>query len=271
MKKNMLVYCFLAFVPMAVLAGNAWGPYHWASTTYPEEFDVTLVNSTTGDWDAYVAQAVADWNDSLVMDMVQAPGSIEDKVRRQCKAPAGQISICNLAYGQNGWLGIAGISIDADDHIISGYTKLNDTYFSRDYYNQNNWKQSVTCQELGHNLGLGHQDEDFGNESLYSCMDYQDPPFELPNAHDYDQLDLIYNHADGYNSYTSGDSNAEPDGGGKGCPPHARGCNKGEINGHHGDIGWGVSLGRRGQQETFLRIDPDGTRHLTHVTWAEGH
>jgi hypothetical protein len=31
-----------------------------------------------------------------------------------------------------------------------------------------------------------------------------------------------------------------------------------------------MSLGRRGNAETFIRIDPDGTRHVTHVTWAIG-
>jgi hypothetical protein len=32
-----------------------------------------------------------------------------------------------------------------------------------------------------------------------------------------------------------------------------------------------MSLGRRGQSETFMRIDPDGTRHITHVLWVLGH
>ncbi len=145
---------------------------------------------------------------------------------------------------------------------------MNDSYFSDPYYNNDLWKQSVTCQELGHNIGLGHQDEDFNNTSLFSCMDYQDPPFEYPNAHDYDQLDTIYGHTDGYDSYSGGDGG----GGGGGCnAPPGKGCNKGEAPGHNRDIGWGASLGRRGNAETFMRIDPDGTMHLTHVTWAIGY
>jgi hypothetical protein len=106
------------------------------------------------------------------------------------------LRICNLAYGQNGWLGVAGISIDINGHITTGYTKLNDSYFSWDFYNQDDWKQSVTCQELGHNVGLDHQDENFNNQSLFSCMDYQNPPYEYPNGHDYDQLEAIYDHID---------------------------------------------------------------------------
>ena len=106
-------------------------------------------------------------------------------------------------------------------------------------------------------------------------MDYQDPPWPAPNNHDSDELDnAIYNHSDSYDSYELPDDGGGGDGGGGGggCKaPPGKGCNKGESPGHNGDIGWGMSLGRRGQIETFMRIDPDGTRHITHVTWAIGH
>ncbi len=157
---------------------NAWGNYHWARTTTP--FDLTVVNSTTSDWDYYVGPATDAWSWSSVLSMVEEAGATSSKVRRKCKPPNGQVRICNLAYGQNGWLGLAGVSIDTNDHIVSGYTKLNDSYFNWAYYDNAVWKQSVACQELGHNIGLGRQDTVFGNESLYSCMDYQDPPYEYP-------------------------------------------------------------------------------------------
>jgi len=266
MKAKLLISAVLVLISTLLVAGHSWGPYHWARTT--SSFDLTIVNSTTGDWDLFVAQAVSDWSKSSKLSMVESDDDTSKKTRRQCRAPDGKVRICNLEYGPNGWLGIAGISIDANDHIIKGYTKLNDTYFSRDYYNKLAWKQSVTCQELGHNIGLAHQDEDFDNGSLFSCMDYQDPPFEYPNPHDYDQLNTIYGHTDSYDSFSSSGGGS---GGGDGCnAPPGKGCNKGEV-GHNGEIGWGMSLGRRGQIETFIRIDPDGTRHLTHVIWVEGH
>lgn len=252
----------------ATLADHSWGDYHWARTT--SSFDLTLINSTTSDWDGYVASAVADWSDSSVLNFVETVGDTSSKTRRQCQGGTGTVRICNLSYGNNGWLGIAGISIDPSGHITTGYTKLNDTYFSTSYYNYPEWKQSVACQELGHNVGLGHQDEDFNNGSLFSCMDYQDPPYEYPNAHDYEQLALIYGHTDDYNSYAGGDGGGGGGGGGDGgCnAPPGKGCNKAGAN---GEIGWGASLGRRGNAETFIRIDPDGTMHLTHVTWAVGY
>lgn len=267
MKKIAMAVLGAALISTASYATHSWSSYHWARTTNP--FDLIIINSTTSDWDGYVSQAVSDWSSSIVLNMVEDPnGNTSSQTRRRCKAPGGKLRICNLAYGQNGWLGIAGISIDSAGHIVSGYTKLNDSYFVMDFYNNANWKQSVTCQELGHNVGLGHQDEDFNNASKFSCMDYQNPPYEYPNDHDYEQLAAIYGHEDMYNSYDGGGDS----GGGGGCnAPPGKGCNKGETPGHNGDIGWGMSIGRRGQTETFMRIDPDGTRHITYVTWAAGH
>jgi hypothetical protein len=265
-KKVFLAALALGLMAAPSLADHSWGDYHWARTT--SSFNLTIVNSTTPDWDSYVAQAESDWSVSSKLNMVPVDGDTGSTARRQCRAPQGQVRICNLTYGQNGWLGIAGISIDTNGHIVSGYTKLNDTYFSWDYYNNPGWKQSVACQELGHNIGLDHQDEDFDNESLKSCMDYQDPPWPNPNQHDYEQLETIYGHLDSYDSYVSDGGGG---GGGGGCnAPPGKGCNKGETGNGTGNA-WGISLGRRGQHETFLRIDPDGTRHITFVTWVKGH
>ncbi len=264
------IFFVLALLTSTTNADHSWGPpYHWARTTNP--FELIVVNSTTSNWDPYVTNAVYDWSRSANLNMMQdLNGSTSKKVRRQCKGRSGQIRICNLAYGKTGWLGVAGISIDVNDHITRGYTKLNDTYFSLNYYSNFSWKQSVTCQELGHNVGLNHQDQNFYNDPLFSCMDYQDPPFVQPNAHDYLQLDeVIYAHTDSYNSYSSGGGDLE-DGGGCNAPP-GKGCNKSGIGKIYGNIGWGMSLGRRGQLETFIRIDPDGTRHITHVIWAIGY
>ena len=246
-----------------LVADHSWGDYHWARTT--TSFNLTVVNSTTSDWDPYVTQAIGDWSQSTVLNMVEDPnGSTSSKDRRQCRGPQGGVRICNLAYGFNGWLGIAGISIDTNGHIVTGYTKLNDSYFSTPAYNNADWKQSVACQELGHNVGLDHQDENFNNQSLFSCMDYQDPPYAFPNSHDYEQLLTIYGHLDSYNSYASG-------GGGTCNAPPGKGCNSADAPNDPPGNAWGISVGRKRQKEKFLRIDPDGTRHFTFVIWAAGH
>jgi len=264
-----LTLALTAALATSVRGDHAWGPYHWARTT--RTFTLTVVDSTTSGWQSYVSAALADWSRSGIVGFDLLGGSTSTRDRRQCRPPAGQVRICNLEYGFTGWLGVAGITVDSEGHILSGYTKLNDTYFGAGYYNNGDWRQSVACQELGHDLGLDHQDEDFDNVALGTCMDYQDPPSLFPNAHDYEQLVTIYEHMDPYDSYvTEGAPAAGGGSGGGACSaPPGKGCNKATVGQSNAPNGWGISLGRRGAKETFIRIEPDGTRHLTHVTWAE--
>jgi hypothetical protein len=60
--------------------------------------------------------------------------------------------------------------------------------------------QGVMCQEVGHDFGLDHQDTNFNNPNLGTCMDYTRDwsTNQHPNQHDYDQLATIYaSHSDG--------------------------------------------------------------------------
>jgi hypothetical protein len=79
---------------------------------------------------------------------------------------------------------------------------MNDTYFDTAPYNTPAWHRLVMCQEIAHDFGLDHQDENFNNRNLGTCMDYTSDPDgppsnEHPNQHDYDELDIIYAHLDG--------------------------------------------------------------------------
>jgi hypothetical protein len=143
--------------------------------------------------------------------MPTGPAPVSANAKR-CDPIAGQILVCNAPYGQRGWLGIASIWL-SNGHISQGTTKLNDTYFSMARYNTDAWRQFVTCQEVGHDFGLAHQDENNNNTNLGSCMDYTAYPDgggtggsksnRAPNAHDYAQLDAIYDHVDSANSWFS--------------------------------------------------------------------
>ena len=118
-----------------------------------------------------------------------------------CNPTSGMVEVCNYAYGTTGWLGVAQIWISGRQHIYQGTTKMNDTYFNSPQYNTDAWRTMVMCQEVGHTFGLDHQDENFNNTNLGTCMDYTSnplgPPSNLqPNQHDYDQLDTIYSHLD---------------------------------------------------------------------------
>jgi hypothetical protein len=198
-----LVLLVLAAVP--VFANHSWGGYHWARTSNP--FTLKLYDNLDPIWEPYLQNAVTDWNKSTILDFSiqwQSPLTTQ----RKCGSAAGVIEVCNTKYGQNGWLGIAGISISGS-HITKGYTKLNDTYYAMAQYNTPAWRQMVVCQEIAHDFGLDHQDETFDNANLGSCMDYtndpdggsggasnNDPSNEHPNQHDYDQIQTIYSHLD---------------------------------------------------------------------------
>ncbi|MER3404496.1 MAG: hypothetical protein C4289_04465, partial [Chloroflexota bacterium] len=176
-------------------ASHSWGGYHWARTSNP--FTLMLGDNVSSTWDPYLGEASSDWSQSSVLDTTVVPGSTDP---RRCRPTAGRVEVCNAKYGYTGWLGVAQIWVSGS-HITQATVKLNDTYFNLSAYNTPAWRRLVMCQEVGHTFGLDHQDENFSNPNLGTCMDYTNDPDgppsnEHPNQHDYDQLALIYSHLD---------------------------------------------------------------------------
>lgn len=251
-KKKLVLGIVALGVTAPVIASHSWGTYHWKRTT--AELTVPVGDNVDSRWDSHLVKAVADWNKSTVINSPLVAGSTNP---RQCRAVAGTIQACNAAYGQNGWLGLASISLSGG-HIIQGTTKLNDTYYNMAQYNTPAWRASVTCQEIGHDYGLGHQDEDSSTDNTTSCMDYTSQPAgnESPDAHDYQQLLSIYNHMESAMTAMMGG---------------------GASSGASADVGdtpdtWGrpVKFDRQGRPNVYERIDGPGRKTLTHVTWAIG-
>ena len=173
---------------MPAAANHSWGNYHWARTANP--FTLRVIDGNSSNWDSHLDTAIADWDRSSVLNLLEEAGNPDKK----CRAVTGKIKSCNGAYGQNGWLGVATIRASGS-HITSGTAKMNDTYFAMAAYNSPVKKQHVICQEIGHDFGLDHQDE--SGADLNTCMDYSnalDNP--SPNQHDYQQLETIYAHLD---------------------------------------------------------------------------
>lgn len=173
-------------------ATHSWLNYHWARTANP--FIVKLGDNLAPAWDPYLLPVSTDWSSSTVLDTIIVPGLTNSK---NCKPIAGRVEMCNSKYGNNGWLGIASVWTSGD-HITQGTVKMNDTYFNTTKYNKPEWKRFVMCQEVGHTFGLDHQDENFNNQNLNTCMDYTSNPLsnQQPNAHDYEMLQTIYAHLD---------------------------------------------------------------------------
>lgn len=179
--------------PTGSSANHSWNGYHWARTSNP--FTVKLGDSVSAVWDQHLATASSDWSQSTVLNTTVIAGNGTSV--RKCTPTTGRVEVCNATYGRNGWLGIASIWASGQ-HITKGSVKMNDTYFNSAPYNTSAWRNLVMCQEVGHTFGLDHQDENFNNANLGTCMDYTNDPStnQHPNSHDYAELQDIYSHID---------------------------------------------------------------------------
>lgn len=189
----------LTALPDVLFANHAWNGYHWARTSNP--FTLKLGDNVSSAWDQYLNTTSSDWSASSVLNTTVVAGQARP---RNCRPTSGTVQVCNSTYGNNGWLGVAQIWISGS-HITQGTVRLNDTYFNTSQYNTPGWRNLVSCQEVGHTLGLDHQDTNFNNPNLGTCMDYTSDPYgppdnEHPNQHDYDQLVAIYTHTDSTNT-----------------------------------------------------------------------
>lgn len=249
-----LGFGLLAMLPMAaVFASHAWGNLHWSRAANP--FSMTLGDNMSANWDAHLATSAFAWSSSTVLDIAVSPGMTSVK---NCKPVPGRVEACNAKYGRNGWLGIASVWASGD-HITQGTVKMNDTYFSMAAYNTPEWRNLVLCQEVGHTIGLDHQDETFTNPNLGTCMDYTNSPAsnQLPNQHDYEMLETIYAHLDG--AASAGASSA-------------LGRNDLDMSNDMSDAHeWGREIRRSkdGRASLYERNLGDGNKIFTHVFWAE--
>lgn len=179
----------LGVLPPPAHADHAWRDYHWARSN---PFTLELGNNLARFWQPYLYTAASDWSRSSVLDTAVARGGT---TRARCGPTVGRVEVCNYTYGDTQWLGIAQLWVSGS-HITYGVVKMNDTYFNTVRYNTPAWRHHVMCHEIGHTLGLAHQDE--SGLALGTCMDYAFDPSgsQHPNAHDYAQLEAIYSHND---------------------------------------------------------------------------
>jgi hypothetical protein len=255
---------FAGAVPAS--ADHSWGNYHWARTANP--LTLKINEALTSNWEPYLQVAMNDWAASTVLNFNPASPVSSNASAKRCNPIAGQILVCNAQYGQRGWLGIASIWANGD-HITQGTTKLNDTYFNMAQYNTPAWRQFVTCQEIGHDFGLDHQDENFSNANLGTCMDYTNNPStnQHPNAHDFEQLETMYAHLDSTNTATGAavPTNFGLREVGKPAPQQDGDAGVGDTM-----ADWGQAVGRdgKGRPDTFVKALGNGRKVITHVLWA---
>jgi len=259
-KSSVGVLAGAALVAIVFAAGlgatHSWGGYHWARTT--SQFTLKLGNNmTSADWQSHLAQASSDWNsgNSPVLTAVVAGQS-----NRRCAMVAGTTQVCNGKYGNNGWLGLASINITGGTHITQGSAKMNDTYFNTSTYNNTNERQHVVCQEVAHTFGLDHQSTDGSSQN--TCMDYFSNTganagstlSTKPNAHDFQELGIIYQHLDSTTTVAAMTALAASGSDVDSDDPNS----------------WGqlASQSGNGRSSTYERFNRDGSQTITHVFWT---
>jgi len=277
MKKSIIRVALISGAALAALtpaiANHSWGGYHWAGNG--QDVAIKVNTSITTQWNTSVADSISDWNQSNELTLSRISSSANTK---KCNPIAGQILVCNATYGNRGWLGIASIWLTSG-HISQATTKLNDSYFNTAQYNSAAWRALVACQEIGHDFGLDHQDEGFNNVNLGTCMDYTNAPdggvvggFNYgpanrhPNAHDYQELNIIYNHNDGF-STTTASTNFGIRQVGRAAPPALSAAGSGDSPAE-----WGRAIHKdgKGRPDVFLKDLDAKHKVLTHVFWAIG-
>jgi hypothetical protein len=238
----------------SAFASHSWSNYHWERSSNPLHLDIG--SNVSSGWAGHLNTAEGDWDQSTVLDLTVVGGA----GLKNCGPVAGRVEVCNDRYGyrNGGWLGIAQIWLSGG-HIVQGVVKVNDTFlFGGGTYDSPAWRQMVMCQEVGHTFGLDHQDEDFDNDNLGTCMDYTADPSsnQHPNAHDYEQLESIYAHTDGGSGGGGGD--------GGNCPPRNPHCG--------GAAGHAPSFSHASRANGSLYVDRvgRGMTRITHVLWAAG-
>jgi len=228
-------------------ANHSWNGYHWARTANP--FLVDLGDNLSATWKPHLATASSDWSQSTVLDTAVVSGGSN---KRNCRPTDGRVEVCNAAYGNTGWLGVAQVWVSGS-HITQGTVKMNDTYFASATYNTPEWRQFVVCQEVGHTFGLDHQDENFSNPNLGTCMDYTNDPStnQHPNGHDYDELVTIYSHLDSTTTVGA-------------AAPGASGA----VLDNPSQWGQLMKVSHGGKTQVFERDFGNGQRVVTFVIWA---
>jgi hypothetical protein len=240
-----ILIAMLAAFPLAASANHSWNGYHWARTSNP--FTLKVGDNVGTAWDSVLNTTISDWSQSTVLNLTKVAGGAKP---RNCRPTSGRVEVCNATYGNTGWLGVAQIWASGS-HITQGTVKLNDTYFNTPTYNTTAWRNLVSCQEVGHTIGLDHQDENFDNANLNTCMDYTNNPGtnQHPNQHDYDELQSIYSHLDSTTTIGA-------------APAGFANANM------HAVENWGAKVSDSGKAALFVRDFGNGYQVFTFVIWA---
>ena len=152
----------------------------------------------------YLVSALEDWQKSKDIDIEMAH-LVSGECSNEAVSFEGLINVVHEDTPWNQWIGLTSWEVDENDHVTSALVRLNDHFLfnsEREQYTSNaSSRQMALCHEMGHAVGLPHQDEVEGNVNSGTCMDYTTHPnggdgfgpSDLhPNDIDFAALDQAY-------------------------------------------------------------------------------
>ena len=157
-------------------AANAKNPRSWNNYTWGRTGDLSiqLINNTSATWTPYLQSAAAQWSAAANIDYRVVTGSATNS--STCSPSYGVVEVCSANFGKTGWLGLTNV-YTSGGRIVMATVKYNDYYpTTSSWYAGSAWYTNTSCHELGHALGLTHQDGVKTNTNSGSCLDLSNDP-----------------------------------------------------------------------------------------------
>lgn len=183
-RRALRLWVVVLFVAALIgLTGSALASHYWycsGSTAWHYANDyINWYNGATGDYyNVFQEEAKTDWNSwspytDVFLNPVLYAGTTD------------HINAYSGYYGATGWLGIAEIRGYYGCTVRNGRVRLNRSYLDAGYSRTN--RKHVACQEVGHLLGLDHN-----QLSTTTCMNDRILYAPQPNTHDRDAVNALY-------------------------------------------------------------------------------
>ena len=141
-----------SFTAGLLVAGNQWSCFHWEKSTL--SYTTSVPGDGDSDWFNVLDTEIPDWGSTCInFNFIEGE-------------PADITATADF-FEETGWLGLATVFVDGCA-IQSATADMNRTYLDGATYTEA-FDRHVTCQEVGHDLGLDHRK----GKKTATCMNDQ--------------------------------------------------------------------------------------------------